>query len=161
LGTSVHHCDQDLAVANNNSSDVSILKNLGDGGFQLESNYSAGIWPLSITAADFDDDGDPDLATANMQSDNISVLINVNALPPVPCCDVRMVPDSYPIYVPAGGHSITFIMGAGRVSPPCLRWTSEHHDWLISTTSSVRLRHPHPRSAYKNILHWNRMKHPR
>jgi F0F1-type ATP synthase assembly protein I len=43
--------------------------------------YAAGIRPHSVFAADLDGDGDLDLATANIVSDNISVLLNINAEP--------------------------------------------------------------------------------
>jgi len=70
----------DLAVANQNSNDVSIL--LGNGGaggtFQVAVNYAAGIGPLFIVTGAFNADGRPDLAVANLLSDNVSVLLNAN-----------------------------------------------------------------------------------
>ncbi|UCC81070.1 MAG: VCBS repeat-containing protein, partial [Candidatus Zixiibacteriota bacterium] len=58
---------------------VSVLLNNGDGTFADSVNYAAGDGPASVFAADLDADGDLDLATANLESDNISVLLNENA----------------------------------------------------------------------------------
>jgi hypothetical protein len=68
--------DNDLAVANYGSENISILLNNGDGTFATTVNYAAGSRPISIFAADLDGDGDNDLAVANYDSDNISILLN-------------------------------------------------------------------------------------
>jgi len=68
--------DLDLALANDLSDNVSILKNKGDGTFQAEVNYSAGRYPGSVYCADLDGDSDLDLAVANYLSDNVSILKN-------------------------------------------------------------------------------------
>jgi len=68
--------DNDLALANWYSDNVSILKNNGDGSFQAAVNYGAGAAPFSIFSADFDGDGDFDLAVANGGSGNVSILFN-------------------------------------------------------------------------------------
>jgi len=57
--------DPDLAVTNEYSNSVSILKNNGDGTFNSSVDYGTGNQPRSIFAADFDGDGDQDLAVAN------------------------------------------------------------------------------------------------
>jgi Calx-beta domain/FG-GAP-like repeat/Domain of unknown function (DUF4214) len=69
----------DLAVANNNSDDVSIL--LGDGakGFSPPTSYRVGMRPHAIAAGDFNGDGNADLVTTNPLSDNISVLLGAGA----------------------------------------------------------------------------------
>ena len=68
--------DDDLAVANLNSYNVSILKNNGDGSFASAVNYGTGGYPSSVYAADLDGDGDDDLAVANRYSYNVSILTN-------------------------------------------------------------------------------------
>jgi 6-phosphogluconolactonase (cycloisomerase 2 family) len=68
--------DLDLAVANDGSDSVSILKNNGDGTFEFDSNYAVGNAPQSIFCADLDGDGDLDLAVANLLSNNVSILKN-------------------------------------------------------------------------------------
>lgn len=54
---------------------VSILLGAGTGGLGAPSNHAVGVTPSSTVAADFDDDGKPDLVTANYGSNDISVLL--------------------------------------------------------------------------------------
>ena len=68
--------DNDLAVANYNSDNVSILLNSGDGKYQEAVNYEVGNEPASVFSADLDGDNDEDLAIANYNSNNISILFN-------------------------------------------------------------------------------------
>ncbi|MGB7061720.1 MAG: FG-GAP-like repeat-containing protein, partial [Candidatus Zixiibacteriota bacterium] len=68
--------DLDLAVANYNSYNVSILKNNGDGAFETRVDYTTGDSPVSVFCADLDGDTDLDLAVANANSDNVSILMN-------------------------------------------------------------------------------------
>jgi hypothetical protein len=66
-----------LAVANAGSDNVSVLKNDGTGSFGAATNFAVGgTRPQSITSADFNGDGKPDLATPNLHSSNVSVLLN-------------------------------------------------------------------------------------
>ena len=55
----------DLAVANNNSNNVSVLLGNGNGTFQAAVNYAVGSSPTSVTVGDFNGDGKTDLAVAN------------------------------------------------------------------------------------------------
>lgn len=72
----------DLVTANLSANSVSVLLNQGvDGGgswlgFGPASGFSVGVWPDAIAIGDFNLDGQADIATANRNSDNISVLIN-------------------------------------------------------------------------------------
>ncbi len=78
----------DLAVADTNSNDVSVLLGNGDGTFQaaiqspttgsgvINSNgVASGTSPVDIVAGDFNGDGRLDLATGNVGSSDISVLL--------------------------------------------------------------------------------------
>ena len=65
----------DLAVANYNSNDVSILLGNGLGAFAPKVDYTAGTNPVSVAVGDFNRDGNPDLAVANYTSDNVSILL--------------------------------------------------------------------------------------
>ena len=66
----------DLATANENSDNASVLINNGDGTFAAAVNYSAGDEPESIAIGDLDGDTQPDLAIANEASGSFSVLVN-------------------------------------------------------------------------------------
>src|SRR6266850_5901593 len=66
---------KDLAVANNSSSDVSILLGNGDGTFQAAVNYGVGNGPSSVAVGDFNGDGNLDLVTANINSSDVSILL--------------------------------------------------------------------------------------
>jgi hypothetical protein len=65
----------DLAVANFNSANVTILLGDGSGGFAA-SSVGAGDGPFSVAVGDFNGDGKPDLAVANRSSDNVTILLN-------------------------------------------------------------------------------------
>lgn len=71
--------DADLATANQDSNDVSILQNSGTGFFGSPTSVSTGVSPDGLAAGDLDGDGDADLATANQDSNNVSVLMNPGA----------------------------------------------------------------------------------
>jgi uncharacterized repeat protein (TIGR01451 family) len=73
--------DMDLATANLYSDNVSLLFNDGDGSFVPASprDYPAGDGPWSLWSADWDGDGDVDLATTNFYADSVSILSNVGA----------------------------------------------------------------------------------
>ncbi len=72
--------DNDLAVANGRSGNVSVLSNNGDGTFAPKMDYPAGSGPNSVFSADLDGDGDNDLAVANggrrFRTSTVSVLLN-------------------------------------------------------------------------------------
>jgi hypothetical protein len=92
----------DLAVVNYccQASGISILLGNGDGTFQKPVQYQAGDQPFYVVVADFNHDGNLDLAVANSLSNYISILLgngdgtfrSVAKRPPV----------SGPVYVTAG-----------------------------------------------------------
>ncbi len=66
----------DLAVINGSSSSVAFLRGNGLGGFGAPSTFSVspGAWgPQSIAAADFNGDGNLDLAVVNNHSNNVTI----------------------------------------------------------------------------------------
>src|SRR5207245_5977544 len=65
----------DLAVANFSSEDSSVLLGRGDGTFDDQTRFAAGVHPRSVAVGDFNGDGRPDLAVANFSSEDISVLL--------------------------------------------------------------------------------------
>lgn len=76
--------DQDLAVANSSDDQVSVLLQSG-GTFPTGTTsadyrtHQVGDSPQDIVAADLDGDGDTDLATANLLSNDVSVLLNTGS----------------------------------------------------------------------------------
>jgi VCBS repeat-containing protein len=70
----------DIAAANEipgvSSNDVTVLLNNGSGGFGAATSFAAGTKSISVAMGDFDGDNDLDLAVANQDSDNVSVLLN-------------------------------------------------------------------------------------
>jgi hypothetical protein len=67
----------DLATANVNSNDVSVLLGNGSGGFSAAagSPFAAGDHPYSVAIGDLNGDGKADLATANGNSNDVTVLL--------------------------------------------------------------------------------------
>ena len=69
----------DLAVANYNSTSVSVLRNTGTSGtvsFAAKQDFTTGSSPYSVSIGDLDGDGKPELAVANYGSNTVSVLRN-------------------------------------------------------------------------------------
>ena len=67
----------DLAVANRSSNDVSLLLGRGDGTFQDQVRFAAGLQPWDLLTGDFNGDGRPDLAAANAQSHDFTLLLGL------------------------------------------------------------------------------------
>lgn len=74
----------DLAIANQLSNTVSVMRNIGVVGSITTSSFSAkvdfitGTSPQGISIGDLDGDNKPDMAVANAQSNNISVFKNTS-----------------------------------------------------------------------------------
>ena len=74
----------DLAVTNSGSANVSVHLNTAAPGaaspsYAPKNDFATGALPLSVTAADFNGDGRPDLAVVNRDSSTVSVLLNLTA----------------------------------------------------------------------------------
>jgi Ca2+-binding RTX toxin-like protein/6-phosphogluconolactonase (cycloisomerase 2 family) len=69
---------EDLAVANMDDNSVQVLLNAGGASFPSQATFTfvVGTGPFHLATGDLDDDGDIDLATANVLSDSISILTN-------------------------------------------------------------------------------------
>src|SRR5262245_24391206 len=65
----------DLAVANRDSGDVSVVLGRGDGTFGPQTRVPAGRRPSALAAGDFDGDGRPDLAAADALGGGVIVLL--------------------------------------------------------------------------------------
>ncbi|MDA1050594.1 MAG: FG-GAP-like repeat-containing protein [Planctomycetota bacterium] len=71
--------DQDLAVANGVTNNISILLNNGSGDFTQVVNVPVGFGPSSVAVGDLDGDGDLELVVANLFSGNVTILTNNGA----------------------------------------------------------------------------------
>ena len=74
----------DLIVADNSDNTVSVLLNTTTPGastpsFATQQAFATGTSPYSVTAADVNGDGKPDLISANFSDDTVSVLLNTTA----------------------------------------------------------------------------------
>jgi hypothetical protein len=76
--------NQDLAVANAGSANLSILLGDGAGHFGAAMNFGAGTGPLSVAVGDFNGDGNQDLAVANASSNHISIFLRNCTMTPIP-----------------------------------------------------------------------------
>ena len=70
---------QDLAVANRDTSNVSIRLGDGAGGFTAAAAVVVGIRPFSVAIGDFNNDGKQDLAVANHDTSNVSIRLGDGA----------------------------------------------------------------------------------
>ena len=94
----------DLAVLNQDGSNVSILLGNGDLSFRAGANAAVATDPessMSIAVADFNGDGKMDIATSSVSDDKISVLVGVGNGTFEPALDFDVVPTS-PIASPMG-----------------------------------------------------------
>jgi hypothetical protein len=95
----------DLVVANNNfqqASTVSVLLGKGDGTFKPTVNYAVGGGPAGIAIANFNGDGNADIAVANTGSATVSVLYGKGNGKFKPAQDLNFASGSLPIDVAAG-----------------------------------------------------------
>ena len=92
----------DLAVANLNALDVSVLVGNGDGTFQAALHFGVASNPISLAAGDFNSDGRADVAVANFT--NVSVLLNNTVAPRRVAVAIRPRGDANRINPRGAGH---------------------------------------------------------
>lgn len=61
------------------SDNVSVLVGKGDGTFEAALNFGTHTRPFSLADGDLNGDGKPDLAVANLDTNDVSVLLNTTA----------------------------------------------------------------------------------
>ena len=102
----------DLAVANRGSDNVTVLLGDGSGGFTAASGspFAAGSGSFSVAVGDFNGDGRPDLAVADLDSNSVTVLLNT-APGTVPITFVTS-PAGLPVTVDGGAPQVApFALG--------------------------------------------------
>jgi hypothetical protein len=67
----------DIVTANTGANDITVLLGNGSGGFTPTpaSPFAVGLFPQSVAVGDFNDDGNPDLVTANSGNNTVRVLL--------------------------------------------------------------------------------------
>lgn len=72
---------QDLAIANAGTNEITVEFGNGDGTFSIDDSgpFITGSQPRSIVVGDFNGDGKQDLSTANLGTDNVTVLLGNGA----------------------------------------------------------------------------------
>ncbi len=76
----------DMAVANYNSANVSVLRNtstsgaITTGSFATKVDFAAGVQPTGVAIGDFDGNGKPDMAVSNQTSATVSVFLNTSSI---------------------------------------------------------------------------------
>jgi hypothetical protein len=79
----------DLVIGNYADNSVTVLRNTSTAGtitstsFAPKTDYPAGTWPKGTIAGDLEGDGKPELVVINQNTNNISILRNTIAGPPV------------------------------------------------------------------------------
>ena len=61
---------------------IAVLNGNGDGSFKAPITFATGSNPFSVASADFNSDTKPDLAISNLNSKNVSVLLNTSNFAP-------------------------------------------------------------------------------
>src|SRR5689334_845783 len=67
----------DLAVANHDSNNVSVLFGSGDGAFLPQQTFDVGVSPTFVAQGDFNGDAALDLAVTNADDNTVSILLGV------------------------------------------------------------------------------------
>jgi hypothetical protein len=95
----------DLVSANggtssaNSGNSISIIPGIGGGEYAAAENFPTGTQPDAVVVADFNNDGRPDVATANTAAGTVSILLNNTVVPTVA---TRSVLTSAQASAPAG-----------------------------------------------------------
>ncbi|NNF44845.1 MAG: VCBS repeat-containing protein [Phycisphaerales bacterium] len=74
----VTHLDEDLKSPGSGSAKLTIIRSVG-GSFVASGPWTIGRWPRGGAVADFNGDGWPDVAVANLSSNALSIMLNDQA----------------------------------------------------------------------------------
>ena len=126
----------DLATANQFSNSASILLNTTTTGattptFATNVDFATGTNPLSVSIGDINDDGLPDLAVANLNSNDVSILLNTTATTPTFSPQVTFATGTNPRDVSIGDFN-----GDGKPDLVVTNTTSTSASILLNTTTT-------------------------
>jgi hypothetical protein len=135
----------DIAVANSNDADVSVLLNTGTVGsnkvaFAGQQTFAVGTTPQGLAAGDVDGDGRPDLVVSNFDGNSLSVLVNtttVGTSTPTFAPQQTFAAEGAPLPVLVGD-----ITGDGRLDVAVVLNTSNNISVLPNTTTPVTVTYP-------------------
>ncbi|MCY2941407.1 MAG: tandem-95 repeat protein, partial [Planctomycetota bacterium] len=72
----------DLQLPQFYANTLAVLNGNGDGSFKAQVNFAVGSNPFTVASADFNSDGKPDIVVSNLNSKNVSVLLNTSNYAP-------------------------------------------------------------------------------
>ncbi len=104
----------DICVSNQYSNTVSVFQNKSTGSdisFLDVRAYATGVQPYNLAIADFDGDGSPDIITANLGSNDISILRNTSGTSGVTSFTTKV---DIPVSVSPNNISSSDINGDGK-----------------------------------------------
>ncbi|MGQ0501926.1 MAG: FG-GAP-like repeat-containing protein [Panacagrimonas sp.] len=127
----------DLAVANANSNNVSVLLNTAGPGDPLSYadavHFAVGNAPIAVAIADVNGDGRPDLATANFSGNNVSVLLNMTD--PGATAPVYAIASSFPVGFSPASVAIGDVNGDGRPDLATANANTSNVSVLLNSTA--------------------------
>jgi hypothetical protein len=109
-------------VLGNGANEVQVFLGNGDGtlGPSTAVNISAKAWYLAL--ADFNADGRLDVATANMEANTISVLLNAVGACPPPFPSAPVITSQPSSQILRAGEVVTWTASASGVPAPAVQW---------------------------------------